>query len=172
MVVNIPHRNVLESYSYFGPMSYGEPIPGPPVEPGMELSHRSNGKQEKTLVERVEFEKHIGRYPEWVAYLNGSKIHLTANLDILASWPEGGSQPEFRKGYEFEMLDRKGDHVNCRVLTQSSLDESADVYFVNVLSGLLEGFVAYKIPRLTLQEVLAQSFKELTVPVRQYHRRH
>lgn len=157
-------------------MPYGEPIPMPPVEPGMELSHR------KTIVERVEFEKHIGRYPDWVAYLNGSKIHLTANsgLDILASWPERGPQPEFRNGFEFEMLDSKGDNVRCRVLTQSSLYESAEVYFVNVdRGGLFEGFVAYKIPRLTLQEILDSHHlikptlgpDEPAVPVRKHNKR-
>ena len=177
-MINIAHRNVLESYKYFGPMPHEAHIREPPVEPGMEIVNVSNGTQQRTLVERVEFGKHLGVYPEWKLYSHDSRIHLDPNLELKASWPEGGLQPYFKKGFEFDLPDKAGNRVRYRVLTQSSLDESADVYFVNALfSKLFWGFVAYKIPRLKLQEILdsyrsdGSSPEELAVPARGHHRR-
>lgn len=153
-MINIAHPNRPVLNRIYGPLPYGVPMPEPPLEPGMEVIFQSNGAQQRTLVERVEFEKHTGRNREWKSYPPNSKHPLDTTLEFRASWPEAGPQPYFRKGYECYIPDIGGNLIRYRVLAQSSLSETAHVFLVNVYGGLFSQFMIYEISLLQLRKML------------------
>lgn len=154
-------------------------MPEPPLEPGMEVLLQSNGTQQRTLVERVKLDIHVGRDPKWKPYLLDSKIHLDTG-GFEASWPEGGPQPHFRKGDELDIPSIAGNTAKYRILTQSSLSDSAHVYLTNVYGGVFNNFMIYETSLSQLQEMLnskqpdrhISSTEEHEAPLRRHSRRH
>lgn len=100
-------------------------IPEHRFEPGMIV--RCTDHRER-LVARVHFEHGYKKTPAWRYYdSNGVSLHA-ASTDY--RWSAQELLPEFRKGedFSFEILHRT---VHGRVVSQTSLEDRANVYLIN-----------------------------------------
>jgi len=146
-VIDIKYNCPIEHLIYAFPN--GQRVPEPLLEPGQvgRVQHDN-----ETLVERVNFKHGYKVSPGWRYHSSGSIYSLDAALINELGWTYRDSRPDFRKGEEyFVMLHPGKEPVNIRILTQTSLNARAHVYFTYGEMNIL-----YLMPKTSLKEMIVQ----------------
>lgn len=144
-MIKITGRNGLAGRLYYQTTFPGQTIPEHYFEPGMIM--RCTDHRER-LVAKVHFEHGYKKTPAWRYFdVNGAPLHAASTT---RRWSVN-NLPEFRSGEEFS-FEISNKTVHGRVVSQTSLEDMANVYLIND-----ERTELYEIRRSILERVRANA---------------
>ncbi len=127
-MIKISIDNRLSGSVIYTSVLTNETIPLHYFEPGMLV--RCNDKRER-LVAKVHFEYGYKVNPHWTYKdKNNSLLHVTPESEYRWS-AQKNKRLRFKKGQKFNFVVSSGRRVNGTVVSQTSLDDVANVYLID-----------------------------------------